>query len=83
MVQDSEKDKLSNRHFLEVIKPISVSLHGLQYLLDGVAGQDDKVDQQQGPKHIDLDHLEVRAYCAQNEGKSCSLPDLHLSQCAH
>lgn len=61
----SKKDKQSNSHLLEVIKPISVSLHGLQDFLDGVAGQDDKVDQQQRPKHIYLDHLEVCAYGSQ------------------
>lgn len=70
----------SNRLFLEVRQSVLVGLHGAQDLLDGVAGQNYEVDQQQRPEDIDFYHLEVGADRPHYEGKSSTLPDLYLAQ---
>lgn len=70
----------SNRLFLEVRQPVLVGVHGSQDLLDGVAGQDYEVDQQQRPEDIDFYHLEVGADRPHYEGKSSTLPYLDLAQ---
>lgn len=57
-------------------------IHGLEYLLDGVASEYHQVEEQQWPKDVNLYHLEVCAGQSEREGKSGPLPYLHLAQLA-
>ena len=55
-------------------------LHGLENLLNGVAGEEDEVEEHQWPEDIDLHHFKIGAGQSQQEGKSCTFPHLHLPQ---
>ena len=55
-------------------------LHRPENLLNRVAGQQHEVQQHQRPENIDLHHFKIRAGQTEQEGKSCTLPHLHLAQ---
>jgi hypothetical protein len=65
---------------LKIGQSIFVLIHGLQDLLDSIAGQYDEVGKQKGPEHINLYHFEVGANESHDESKSGSFPDFHLTQ---
>jgi hypothetical protein len=70
----------SNGLLFEIRQSIFILIHGFEYLLDGVAGQDDEVDQQKRPEDVNLDHFEISADEAKQEGEGCPLPYFDFAQ---
>jgi len=65
---------------LEVRKVVAISVHGFEYLEDGVEGESGEIQQQEGPENVDLEHFEVAAEDCQSEGHGGPGPDALLAK---
>lgn len=71
------------RSFFEVWKVVSIFIHCLKYFKDSVESQPWKVQQQQRPENIYLQHLEIATNDSQCKSSCCASPDSLLTQRAH
>lgn len=76
--QNCEDSKCRRQTLAEVRRPVPILFHLRDYLVHRVADQDDEVNHQQGPEHVDLEGFEQSANYGEQERRGHPLPNLKL-----